>query len=286
MEKGQVIIIRKKSSGHGGHHGGAWKVAYADFVTAMMAFFLVMWLVGQKPEVKAAVAGYFKDPGVFDYEHSTSMMPSSGTPGVDPNGSSTNLAAEQRALGEAAAHIKSELMKSSAVAGLRDQIEFKLTSEGLRIELIDRAGSSFFDAGRSALRGESVSVLSVIAEEIGKLENDVVIEGHTDALKYLPGATYGNWELSSDRANAARRVMELKGVNPGQVRAVRGFADTQLHVQDDPTDPRNRRVSIVVRSRASATLDQAVGATPPAELAGEGEKATAPKAAAASKKRD
>ncbi|MBP8275118.1 MAG: OmpA family protein, partial [Acidobacteria bacterium] len=215
-----------------------------------------------------------------------SMMPSSGTPGVDPNGSSTNLAAEQRALGEAAAHIKSELMKSSAVAGLRDQIEFKLTSEGLRIELIDRAGSSFFDAGRSALRGESVSVLSVIAEEIGKLENDVVIEGHTDALKYLPGATYGNWELSSDRANAARRVMELRGVNPGQVRAVRGFADTQLHVQDDPTDPRNRRVSIVVRSRASATLDQAVGATPPAEMVGEGEKAPAPKANATSKKQN
>ncbi|MBP6717175.1 MAG: OmpA family protein, partial [Acidobacteria bacterium] len=137
-----------------------------------------------------------------------------------------------------------------------------------------------------ALRGESVSVLSVIAEEIGKLENDVVIEGHTDALKYLPGATYGNWELSSDRANAARRVMELRGVNPGQVRAVRGFADTQLHVQDDPTDPRNRRVSIVVRSRASATLDQAVGATPPAEMVGEGEKAPAPKANATSKKQN
>jgi chemotaxis protein MotB len=261
VEKGQVIIIRKKSSAHGGHHGGAWKVAYADFVTAMMAFFLVMWLVGQKPEVKAAVAGYFKDPGVFDYEHSTSMMPSAGTPGVDPNGSSTNLAAEQKALGEAAAHIKSELMKSTAVAGLRDQIEFKLTAEGLRIELIDRAGSSFFDAGHSALRGESVSVLRVIADEIGRLENDVVIEGHTDALKYLPGAAYGNWELSSDRANAARRVMEVAGVKAGQVRAVRGFADTQLHVVKDPTDPRNRRVSIVVRSRASATLEQAVGST-------------------------
>lgn len=262
MEKGQVIIIRKKSSGHSGHHGGAWKVAYADFVTAMMAFFLVMWLVNQSPKVKASVAGYFRDPGVFDNEHSTSMMPSAGTPGVDANGTSTNLAAEQRALGEAAAHIKSDLLKSSTVAGLRDQIEFKLTAEGLRIELIDRAGSSFFDSGSSVPRGESVSVLQVIAEEIGKLENDVLIEGHTDSVKYAPGATYGNWELSSDRANAARRVMESAGVRQGQVRAVRGFADTQLHVDTDPMDPRNRRVSIVVRSHASTTLDQAVRSGP------------------------
>jgi chemotaxis protein MotB len=258
VEKGQVIIIRKKSGGHAGHHGGAWKVAYADFVTAMMAFFLVMWLVGQKPEVKAAVAGYFKDPGVFDYEHSTSMMPSAGTPGVTPNGSPTNLAAEQRALSEAASHIKSELLKASSLAGLRDQIEFTLTAEGLRIELIDRAGSSFFDSGHSVLRGESVAVLGVIAEEIGKLSNDVVIEGHTDSMKYSAGASYGNWELSADRANAARRVMENRGVRAGQVRAVRGFADTQLHVEKDPTDPRNRRVSIVVRSHASTSLDQAV----------------------------
>jgi chemotaxis protein MotB len=258
VEKGQVIIIRKKSGGHAGHHGGAWKVAYADFVTAMMAFFLVMWLVGQKPEVKAAVAGYFKDPGVFDYEHSTSMMPSAGTPGVTPNGSATNLAAEQRALSEAASHIKSELLKASSLAGLRDQIEFTLTAEGLRIELIDRAGSSFFDSGHSVLRGESVAVLGVIAEEIGKLSNDVVIEGHTDSMKYSPGASYGNWELSTDRANAARRVMENRGVRAGQVRAVRGFADTQLHVEKDPADPRNRRVSIVVRSHASTALDQAV----------------------------
>jgi chemotaxis protein MotB len=100
----------------------------------------------------------------------------------------------------------------------------------------------------------------VIAEEIGKLSNDVVIEGHTDSRKYAAGATYGNWELSADRANAARRVMELKGVDPAQVRAVRGFADTQLHVANDPMDPRNRRVSIVVRSQASASLDQAVAA--------------------------
>ena len=258
MEKGTVIIIRKKSGGHGGHHGGAWKVAYADFVTAMMAFFLVMWLVGQKPEVKAAVAGYFKDPGVFDYEHSTSMMPSAGTPGVTANGSSTNLAAEQRALSDAASHIKSDLLKASSLAGLRDQIEFTLTAEGLRIELIDRARSSFFDSGRSVLRGESESVLGVIAAEIGKLSNDVVIEGHTDSMKYAPGAAFGNWELSVDRANAARRVMEGKGVRAGQVRAVRGFADTQLHVDKDPMDPRNRRVSIVVRSHASTSLDQAV----------------------------
>jgi chemotaxis protein MotB len=276
VEKGQVIIIRKKSGGHAGHHGGAWKVAYADFVTAMMAFFLVMWLVGQSPKVKAAVAGYFREPGVFDYEHSTSMMPSAGTPGVEAG--STNLAAEQRELGAAASRIKEELMKAPSVAELRDQIEFTLTAEGLRIELIDRAGSSFFDAGHSVLRGESVAVLSVIAEEIGKLANDVVIEGHTDSLKYTPGAAYGNWELSADRANAARRVMEAQGVRAGQVRAVRGFADTQLHVVKDPMDPRNRRVSIVVRSHASTSLDQAIrsGSDTPLPAAGAGSEKPGP----------
>ncbi|MCC7185993.1 MAG: OmpA family protein, partial [Acidobacteria bacterium] len=138
---------------------------------------------------------------------------------------------------------------------LRDQIEFKLTTEGLRIDLVDRSGSSFFDSGRSLLRGEAATILGVIAEEIGRLQNDVVVEGHTDSAPYGSGASYGNWALSADRANAARRQMESHGMSRGQVQAVRGFADTQLHVADAPLDPKNRRVSIVVRSRAAAALD-------------------------------
>jgi chemotaxis protein MotB len=187
-----VVIIKKRRAHHGGHHGGAWKVAYADFVTAMMAFFLVMWL---------------KAPGI---------------------------------------------------ATLRDQIEFTFTSEGLRIELIEGAGSSFFDSGSALLRGESVRILEIIAGELGKLANDLAIEGHTDRRAYASGNRYGNWELSSDRANAARREMEFNGLKPGQVQTVRGFADTQLHLKDEPLDPRNRRVSIVVRSQEAVALESAL----------------------------
>jgi chemotaxis protein MotB len=255
-----VIIVRRKKGEHGGHHGGAWKVAYADFVTAMMAFFLVMWIVGQSKEVKASVAGYFKDPGAFETTRGRGVL--DGGRSADHDGAigdgASGLAAEQAMLAAAADRIRQDLMDAKDVAGLRDQIEFKLTSEGLRIDLVDRSGSSFFDSGSSVLRGEAARILGVIAEEIGRLQNDVVVEGHTDSAPYTKNVSYGNWELSADRANAARRTMEHGGMAAGQVQAVRGFADTQLHVPDTPLDPRNRRVSIVVRTRAAAALEDGV----------------------------
>src|SRR4051812_40528719 len=225
-----VIIIRKKKSHGGGHHGGAWKVAYADFVTAMMAFFLVMWLVTQSKDVKQAVGGYFRDPGVFDYQKSKGILPG-GTPGAEPGQApqaatpkdAASLEQEHRLLAAAADHIKQQLMKVRDFATLRDQIEFTVTSEGLRIELVERSGSSFFDSGSAALRGESAQILTVIAHELGNLSNDVVVEGHTDSRPYSSGIGYGNWELSADRANAARRVMEGEGLRPKQLRTVRGF---------------------------------------------------------------
>jgi chemotaxis protein MotB len=259
-----IIIIRRPRRAHAGHHGGAWKVAYADFVTAMMAFFLVMWLTAQNPSVKSAVAGYFRDPGVFTSEHSRSIIPAGeagpvkGKNPLDAQPVKDSLSAEQKVLSSAADRIKSDLMKVPDVASLRDQIEFTITAEGLRIELVDRAGSSFFDSGSSVLRGESARILGVIAGEVGKLQNDIVVEGHTDSRPYSKEAPYTNWELSADRANAARRVMEAEGLRAGQLRAVRGFADTQIHIVNQPTDPRNRRVSIVVRSHAAAALDAAV----------------------------
>lgn len=260
-----IVIVRRKSKGGHAHHGGAWKVAYADFVTAMMAFFLVMWLVTQSQEVKASVAGYFRDPGVFEHERSTGMLPG-GRPGVDPGGAPTTvppndaaaLQQEQRLLADAAEHIKRRLSQTESLAQLRDQIEFTVTSEGLKIELIERADSSFFDSGSAELRGEAERILQIIGTELGKLDNQVVLEGHTDRRPYVAGARYGNWELSADRANAARRVIENAGLGDGQVRGVRGFADTELHVKDDPFDPRNRRISIVVRSQAAAALEKAV----------------------------
>ena len=255
-----VIVIRRPKRAHAAHHGGAWKVAYADFVTAMMAFFLVMWLVGQSKEVKASVAGYFKDPGAFETARGSGVLDGGRSPNVDGHSEGVQpvQATEQKALADAAERIKQDLMAAKDLASLRDQIEFKLTSEGLRIDLVDRSGSSFFDSGSSALRGEAASILAVIAREIGRLQNDVVVEGHTDSAAYGAGVSYGNWELSADRANAARRQMERTGMGSGQVQAVRGFADTQLHVPKSPLDPRNRRVSIVVRTRAAAALDAGV----------------------------
>ena len=263
MKKDQpIIIIKKGGHGHGGHHGGAWKVAYADFVTAMMAFFLVMWLVSQKQEVKAAVGGYFRDPGAFEL-HSGDGILEGSKDGVDPSGTPTVQAPEQiraaqekERLSEAADHIKAELEQSQEFASLRDQIEMSISPEGLKIELIDKTGSSFFDSGSAVLRGEAVRILSLIANEIGKLDNDLFVEGHTDSRPFGTDEQYGNWELSVDRANAARRVMMREGLRASQLKGVRGLADTQLHNQDDPADPRNRRVSILVRSQIAVNSEK------------------------------
>ena len=260
-----VIIIKKNRGGHGGHHGGAWKVAYADFVTAMMAFFLVMWLVSSSPDVKKSVAGYFRDPGVFDFDKSVGIM-AGGVSGIDegrapetpkhPDAAAVSY--ERQRMEEAAAHIRDGLNGSPELKELGGQIEFTVTEEGLRIELLEKDQSSFFDSGSAALRGESVRILSIIGRELGHLTNDIVVEGHTDARPFGAGSTYSNWELSADRANAARRVMEAVGLNPGQVQGVRGFAATQLRLAEAPMDSRNRRVSIVVRSQSFARREQAL----------------------------
>ncbi|MGE3512153.1 MAG: flagellar motor protein MotB [Vicinamibacterales bacterium] len=259
----ETIVIVRKKGGHGGHHGGAWKVAYADFVTAMMAFFLVMWLVTQSKEVKSAVGGYFRDPGVFEFEKGKGVLPG-GQPGVEPGAapevtSPKTAADDERARLEATADlIRKEMTQLKGFDNLRDQVQFTITPEGLRIDLIDKAASSFFDSGSAALRGESEQILGLIAHELGALTNDVVVEGHTDSRQYADGDRYGNWELSAERANAARRVMERTGLREGQVRAVRGFADRQLQLPQVPLDPRNRRVSIVVRSQAAKGLEDAL----------------------------
>ncbi|MFI5179448.1 MAG: flagellar motor protein MotB [Vicinamibacterales bacterium] len=262
-KSGEAVIVVKKVSAHAAHHGGAWKVAYADFVTALMAFFLVMWLVGQSKEVRASVAGYFRDPGVFDYQKSRGILPG-GTPGAEPgrapevaSKNSQSLEHERQVLTQAAEHIRQHLVARPELGALRDQIELKVTAEGLRIELVERTGSSFFDSGSAVLRGESERMLTIIAKELGTLANDIVVEGHTDSHKFQKDDRYGNWELSADRANAARRVMERDGLHPGQLRTVRGFADTELKLVD-PFDPRNRRVSIVVRSQAAASLQDSI----------------------------
>jgi chemotaxis protein MotB len=271
-----VIVLRKRARpAHGGHHGGAWKVAYADFVTAMMAFFLVMWLVAQSQGVRQAVAGYFKDPGIFDNQKSNGPI-AGGSFQLDPkpvprlkDSQPSNVVVEkdQDALAQTAARLKNLLGQLPEFKRLGKQVEIQMTQDGLRIELLEAGESTFFDTGSAALKSETVTILDTIARELGRLQNNVVIEGHTDSRPYSNRDGYTNWELSADRANAARRVMERSGLHPHQVQGVRGYADTRLRVGEVPLDPRNRRVSIIVENLDPSKVAELLGESASAQAA-------------------
>ena len=242
---GDIIIIKKGRRAHVAHHGGAWKVAYADFVTAMMAFFLVMWIVGQSKAVKQSIAAYFRDPGAFE-QAGRGVLPGSES-GVDGGGIPDGADQTQSAasLERAAEHLREAL--SLNFSELKDRIEVRVTDDGLLIELREAPDDGFFPSGSAAAKPATVKVLTMIATELGKLPNALAVEGHTDSLPYSSANGYGNWELSADRANTARRIMEGKGLRAGQVEAVRGYADTRLRLKEQPLDASNRRISIVVR---------------------------------------
>ena len=245
-----VIIVKKKGHGRHGHHGGAWKVAYADFVTAMMAFFLVMWIVGQSAEVKAGVAGYFRDPRAF--EGGSGLLPGSEsgvTGGGAPLEPAGDAASATATLEQAAAQLRGRLASMPEFDKLKDRVDITVTEEGLRIELREAPDDGFFASGSARVKTPAVSLLQVIADQLSTLPNKVAVEGHTDSVPYSAdaGPGYSNWELSADRANAARRVLEAAGLPEGQLEAIRGFADTRLRTPDKPTDAGNRRISIVVR---------------------------------------
>lgn len=235
MADNQIIIIKKKS-GHGGHHGGAWKVAYADFVTAMMALFIVLWLMNTSKPVQEAVSGYFRDP------HGTATKK-----GTSLNGAQ----AKEKEMSDDLKALKEELMKNLEKMAnfdkLKDQIEIKVSPEGLRIELIESAKGTFFENGKAQPTPVLHDLLKILAAETGKLPNPISIEGHTDANPFTDPSAYSNWELSTDRANAARRLMELSGLQAGQVVQVRGYADHNLRKPDAPGDASNRRISIVIQ---------------------------------------
>jgi len=276
----QPVIIVKKKINHGGHHGGAWKVAYADFVTAMMAFFLVMWLVGQSKAVRSSVAGYFRDPSIFDQARSDGPIAGGDlklAPEAAPKNEASNgdgmAESERAALEETAKRIRQRLAESPDLRSLGKQIEITVTRDGLRIELVDAESQTFFASGSAALAVGTEKVLQLIARELGTLKNSIVIEGHTDSRPYAATDIYSNWELSADRANAARRVMERSGLHAGQVRNVRGYADRQLRVSDAPLDPHNRRVSVIVEhlfktsSLPAGVRELATGSGKPAPIA-------------------
>jgi chemotaxis protein MotB len=247
--KAQPIILIKKKGGHGGHHGGAWKVAYADFVTAMMALFIVLWLMSQSDAVKKAVAGYFNDPkGTASLLGTTLTGLGDGkTPTADQN-------AQQ--LQELKEKLEREIAARKDLEKLIKQIEITITPEGLRIELLEDKNGTFYQSGSAQLSSSGQELLALLAAELKTLPNQLLIEGHTDAAQYSKDANYSNWELSADRANAARRLMQQDGVRADQVTQVRGFADQMLRVKSNPYDPSNRRITILVKNQDNAPTPQ------------------------------
>lgn len=229
-----VILIRKRAAGHAAHHGGAWKVAYADFVTAMMAFFLVLWLMSSSNEVKDAIAGYFSDPKGYVRHVGTGLV-----------GKGHAIAINKAQMAKLKDKLEQAIAQRMQQDQLKEHVRMSVTSEGLRIELIETAHGIFFQSGEANPTREGIDVLAALAKELGGLSNPILIEGHTDSKPYH-NELYSNWELSADRANAARRLMQANGVHPDQVSQVRGFADQELRIPDHPEDPSNRRVSIIV----------------------------------------
>ena len=242
-----VRIIYKKKKGHGGgSHGGAWKVAYADFVTAMMALFIVLWIVGQSNAVKQSISAYFKDPGVFESGRGGGVLEgaSSQAPAPMPVSSS---AIEMEMLKGEAKKIEEMIASTPELSKFKDKIQITVTKDGLRIELVENSTGLFFDVGSAKIKPETVKLLKLVAKEVGTLKNNIMIEGYTDARPYI-SKDYSNWELSTDRANTARKILEESGVKSGQILQVRGFADRNLKHPDKPLDFSNRRVSILVAS--------------------------------------
>lgn len=305
MDNHASIVIKKvKKGGHGGHHGGAWKVAYADFVTAMMAFFLLLWLLNATTEEqKMGISNYFDPtaisrstrsgsggvlggssvtvPGALKSPSSPPMIstPQSARPQAertesldpdsdDPENIESRLGSREDEEGTVNQEIVEQLLREreqeqfeEAEAALREAIEqtpelseageslqIDAVPEGLRIQLIDQERVALFPNGSAAMYEQTRALLSKVAEAIAKLPNKVEISGHTDSTQFAPGSTYTNWELSSDRANASRLVLESNGISPERIQKVAGRADREPLIEDNPADPTNRRISIVLKT--------------------------------------
>jgi chemotaxis protein MotB len=269
-----IIIVKKKIIAHG-HHGGAWKVAYADFVTAMMSLFIVLWLMNSNAKVKEAVAGYFKDPAgvgklsgtnkdgldktiivripapvgkqipvpVVAQEPPPPVVTRKVTVPIDKEVPAPEFKKDMEKLKEA---LEKALKNLPTFPKVKDHIAITVTSEGVRMELMETAKGLFFENGSPTPTKEGQTVLRTVSSLINKMPNRVMIEGHTDSVPYVGTTGYSNWELSSDRANSARIIMESAGLRTGQLFQIRGFADQQLRLPNKPDDPSNRRISIIV----------------------------------------
>ncbi|MFY9227568.1 MAG: flagellar motor protein MotB [Blastocatellia bacterium] len=240
-KKSKRKIVKKVS--HGGHHGGAWKVAYADFVTAMMALFLVLWLVSQGDQkLKEQIANYFRSPGVFTSVQGGIL---GGAPKPNKDINSNSEKSDQDSLKDTAAQLRERFSKLSEFAPYNDQIKITLVDEGLLIQLVDKANQVSFESGSSELTLMAGNILKEISTVICNLPNPIQVSGHTDAHPY-PSNNYTNWELSTDRANAARRLLVETCVEPTKIKRVVGYADTLPLIIEDPFAAGNRRISIML----------------------------------------
>ncbi len=245
------IIVKKCRLPHGGHHGGAWKVAYADFVTAMMALFLVLWLLGaSNSKDKAVIAHYFREPGVF-----------SGSRGVIPQGGEDKLGSgiiQAPTMETIHAHLKESLAGLKDLVSIEDQVPITITAEGILIELIDKEKQAFFELNSAKIKPIMRKILQAIAKEIKGTSNKLVIAGHTDARGFHNDSFYSNWELSAARALNTRRDLEEFGLPSERFEQVVGYADRKLRLPADPLASENRRISILVKKiekRESETQD-------------------------------
>ena len=238
-DKPKVII--KKAKGHhgGGHHGGAWKVAYADFVTAMMALFIVLWVLGASDKkFKSGLAHYFREPGVF-----------SGSRGIVPDGGQDKLGAgiiQAPSLEVLESYLKQDLAGLKEMINTKDQVPITITAEGLLIEIIDKDKQAFFEVSSATIKPIMRKVLEIIVKEIKNTRHKIIIGGHTDARAYHDESYYSNWELSSARALNTRRALEELGLASDRIQQVVGYADRKLRLPDDPLNSENRRISILI----------------------------------------
>ena len=301
--KRPIIIVKRRRKGDSAHHGGAWKVAYADFVTAMMAFFLVMWLVASvTKEQRAAMFEYFKNPSM---EEGKSVKAAKGVNG--PGGASTSVinlgggmdapkSAIRKETGVAAGNqsmpkdldevqrlaaevekkqleslmedLRKAIDQSQALHPFKDQLLLDITPEGLRIQIIDSQNRPMFDLGRANLKPYTAVILHEVATYLNSVPNRISLSGHTDTTPYVAQNGYTNWDLSADRANAARRALEAGGLHTEKMARVVGLASAVLFDKDNPRNPVNRRISIVVMTKkaeeAALTTDTAAPIAIPA----------------------
>lgn len=247
-ERLRPIIVVKKIKKHAEHHGGSWKVAYADFVTAMMAFFLLLWLLSMTSDQKrAALSQYFKEFNVFKEQGSKI---SKGGMGLifDQKGQGKTLgSASEKKEAMSPDKLKAKIRASvdTKLKTLKDQVLVDIHEGSVRIQIVDNEGSQMFLLGSAKPTDKALEILSLVSETIKDQPNKIVVEGHTDAVPYRGGETT-NWELSTARASASRRVLENNGITPDRIAKVAGYADNDLLIKLYPNDPRNRRISIIL----------------------------------------